>query len=108
IEGGALIINDPDLVRPVQVAIDKGTNRAEFEARRVTSYEWAGPGSAWRMPDPAVSMLARELGRRHRIQGVRQHVWERYRSELETWATTTGARLPLVPEGSQHPAHIFW
>jgi dTDP-4-amino-4,6-dideoxygalactose transaminase len=108
IEGGALIVNDPDLVPAVHVAIDKGTNRAEFEAMRVRSYEWAGPGSAWRMPDPSVSILADELGRRHQIQAVRHRVWARYRSELEPWAEQTGARLPFLPDACEHPAHLFW
>lgn len=107
-EGGALVVNDPDLVSPMEVVLDKGTNRAEFDSGRVDSYEWCGPGSAWRLPAPAVPILAAELTRRSAIQARRHAVWDRYRSGLAEWADAVGARLPTVPEPAAHPAHLFW
>lgn len=108
IDGGAIVVNDPELVGAVRVAIDKGTNRAEFEQGRVTSYEWSGPGSAWRMPDPMVAVLDLQLSQRDEIQRVRQHAWARYANELKEWAHAIGARLPEVPEWADHPAHLYW
>lgn len=108
IEGGAIVVNDPGLVESVQVALEKGTNRVAFESGRVRSYEWVGPGSAWRLPEPAVGMLADQLEHRDHIQRVRHHVWARYHAELADWAATVGARLPTIPAGVQHPAHLFW
>ena len=107
-EGGAIVVNDPALVEDVRTAIDKGTNRVAFETGRVTSYEWTGPGSSWRMPDPMVVLLAEQLQRHEEIQRVRHHVWARYHHELAAWAERVGAVLPMVPRGCEHPAHIFW
>lgn len=108
VDGGALVINRPELVEPALVAIDKGTNRVAFERGSVASYEWTGLGSAWRMSDPSVAMLAHDLSRRDEIQRVRHHVWNRYRTELSDWASEVGARLPVVPQRCAHPAHLFW
>lgn len=108
IDGGALVVNSPELVEPSLVAIDKGTNRAAFDEGRVTSYEWCGPGSAWRMPDPMVQLLAAQLEQADGMQRVRHHVWGRYHRELADWAGELGAALPVVPDGCEHPAHLYW
>lgn len=108
VDGGALVVNDPDLVDTAIVAIDKGTNRVAFEEGRVRSYEWSGPGSAWRMPDPMVAVLAGQLAERDRIQAARHRAWSRYAAELRDWAGQVGATLPTVAAGVEHPAHIFW
>lgn len=107
-EGGALVVNDPELVAPMEVLLDKGTNRAQFEAGRVDAYEWCGTGSAWRLPASAVPVLEAELAQRSAIQARRHAIWDRYRSGLDEWASTVGARLPTVPEPAAHPAHLFW
>lgn len=108
VDGGALVVNRPELVERSLVAIDKGTNRVAFERGAVASYEWTGLGSAWRMPDPSVAVLAQDLARRDEIQRVRHHVWDRYHRELASWAASTGTRQPTVPPGCVHPAHIYW
>jgi dTDP-4-amino-4,6-dideoxygalactose transaminase len=108
VDGGAVVVNEAELVERVQVAIDKGTNRAAFEEGRVTSYEWTGPGSAWRMPDPMVALLAAQLEHRDEIQRARHHAWNRYHRELTEWADRAGVRLPSIPDGCIHPAHLYW
>lgn len=107
VDGGAIVVNRGDMVEAARVAVDKGTNRAAYDQGRVTSYEWSGLGSAWRMSDPMVELLAAELEQREQIQKVRQHVWSRYRSELAEWAARVGASLAAIPEGCEHPAHLF-
>jgi dTDP-4-amino-4,6-dideoxygalactose transaminase len=42
------------------------------------------------------------------IQERRQALWARYAEALAPWAPDAGARLPVVPAGCQHPAHIFY
>lgn len=108
VEGGALILNDPTLRSAADVALDKGTNRADFEAGVVDSYEWSGPGSAWRLPDPLVAHLAQQLARSDEIQARRHRVWTMYWHRLADWADRIGAGLPVVPQGREHPAHLFW
>ena len=108
IDGGALVVNDPALIESARVALDKGTNRVDFDEGRVSSYDWTGPGSAWRLSDGLIGVLAGQLERRDEVQTRRTAVWNRYATELASWAGSTGARLPLVPDGVDHPAHLFW
>jgi dTDP-4-amino-4,6-dideoxygalactose transaminase len=107
-EGGALIVNDPELVDRVDVALDKGTDRARFEAGEIPAYDWVGIGSSWRMSDPHVELLAASLSQREAIQRRRHEIWQSYRSGLSSWAERTGSRLPHIDERAEHPAHLFW
>jgi dTDP-4-amino-4,6-dideoxygalactose transaminase len=108
VEGGALVVNDPELVDAAMVAVDKGTDRYLMEAGAATTYEWAGPGSAWRMADPMVTLLDAQLDRAEEIQARRQDVWAAYRSQLDGWAGAHGVGLPEVRDGVEQPAHLFW
>lgn len=107
-DGGALVLNDPALGEAVSVALDKGTNRMAFQRGDVGSYEWSGPGSAWRLAEPLVDILAEQLRLRDQIQSTRHRIWDAYRNALVDWAERVGARLPHVPPEAGHPAHLFW
>lgn len=108
IDGGALVVNDPSMVERTQIALDKGTNRAAFEAGRVASYEWSGPGSSWRMSEPLLAAFAEQLRQAPSMQARRHEVWDRYATELGPWAELHGVALPYVPPRAHHPAHLFW
>jgi dTDP-4-amino-4,6-dideoxygalactose transaminase len=108
LDGGALVVNDPADVDRALVAVDKGTNRVAFDEGLVRFYEWAGLGSAWRMPEAALRYLAEELAQAEAVQARRLAVWDRYRAELAGWADGAGVGLPVVPEGRRSPAHLFF
>lgn len=107
-DGGALVMNDPATVERARIALDKGTNRADFEAGVVASYEWSGVGSAWRLADPFVTLLAERIDMRGQIQARRHELWDSYARSLGRWAELNGAGLMRVPPDAVHPAHIFW
>lgn len=107
-DGGALVINDEALVDRVTVVLDKGTNRAAYERGSVTSYEWSGPGSAWRLTGSLVGLLAEQLEQSDEIQSVRHRVWDAYAAGLTDWADRTATRLPEIRGGVEHPAHLYW
>jgi len=108
IEGGALLVNRPLDVARATIAVDKGTDRAEFDSGRKEFYEWAGPGSALRMSEPAVQLLAPAIVHAEEVQPRRMDVWSRLADELRPWAAQVGASLPVVPAGRRHPAHLFY
>ncbi len=107
-EGGALVVNDPDLLAAAEVSLDKGNDRAAFDSGLVPAYQWSGPGSAWRMPEESVALLARSLEGAAERQRHRHRVWSRYHESLADWAPAVGARLPSIPPGAEHPAHLYW
>ena len=108
IDGGALVVNDPADVDRTRMLLDKGTDRQAFEDGSVPAYQWQGLGSAWRMHEAAVHLLAAELDRAAAGQACRHQVWDRYVEALAPWAAARSVGLPVVGPGRAHPAHLFW
>jgi dTDP-4-amino-4,6-dideoxygalactose transaminase len=107
-EGGALIINDARLVERAEIVREKGTNRSRFFRGEVDRYTWVDLGSSYLPSDLLAAYLAAQLEAREAIQARRHAIWRRYADDLAGWAASLGARLPRVPEGCGHPAHLFY
>ena len=107
-EGGALLVNDPDLLERAEVAQDKGTNRAQFMAGKVDSYTWVGLGSSYLLGEYPAAALWANLEDRDNIQRRRQEIWQRYHHELRDWAQRHGIAQTTVPADCQHPAHLYY
>jgi dTDP-4-amino-4,6-dideoxygalactose transaminase len=107
-EGGALMINDVGYVDRAEIIREKGTNRTRFYRGQVDKYTWCDVGSSYLPSDILAAYLLAQLESHAEIQERRHTLWARYESGLETWASTTGARLPVVPPECRHPAHIFY
>jgi dTDP-4-amino-4,6-dideoxygalactose transaminase len=107
-EGGALLINDPAYVERAEIIREKGTNRTRFYRGLVDKYTWCDVGSSYLPSDILAAYLLAQLESHAEIQARRQAIWARYAEGLADWAQQAGARLPTVPEGCTHPAHIFY
>jgi dTDP-4-amino-4,6-dideoxygalactose transaminase len=107
-EGGALLVNDAALVARAEVVREKGTNRARFFRGEIDRYTWVDLGSSYLPSDLLAAYLAAQLESRDDIQRRRHRIWSRYASELKSWADARGVRLPVVPAGRGHPAHMFY
>ncbi len=107
-EGGALVINDQDLVLPAEIAREKGTNRSQFFRGLVDKYTWVGLGSSWLASEFTAAALLAGLENAPWTQERRHFIWNTYFVELADWAASEGVRLPVVPSASAHPAHIFY
>lgn len=106
-EGGALLVNDDSLIARAEVIREKGTNRSRFFRGEIDRYTWVDVGSSYLPSDLLAAYLAAQLEARDDIQRTRHHIWSRYAAELQGWARALGVRLPVVPPGREHPAHIF-
>ena len=107
-EGGALVINDPGLVERAEMALEKGTDRRRFQRGETSRYTWVELGSSHAPAELLAAVLLGELEARDEIQRSRMQLWQRYATELSGWAEARGARLPVVPGGCEHPAHLFY
>jgi dTDP-4-amino-4,6-dideoxygalactose transaminase len=107
-EGGALMINDPRYVDRAEVIREKGTNRTRFYRGQVDKYTWCDIGSSYLPSDILAAYLLAQLEAHAEIQARRHAIWARYAEALAPWAEQSGARLPVVPEECEHPAHIFY
>ena len=107
-EGGALLLNDPALVDRAEVIREKGTNRSSFFRGEVDRYTWVDLGSSYLPSDILAAFLCAQLEAREEIQARRQHIWNRYHTELSNWCTDRQVRMPVVPEHCEHPWHMFY
>jgi dTDP-4-amino-4,6-dideoxygalactose transaminase len=91
-----------------EVIREKGTNRSRFFRGEIDRYTWVDVGSSYLPSDLLAAYLAAQLEARDEIQRKRHHLWSRYSTDLQGWAEANSVRLPVVPEGREHPAHIFY
>jgi len=107
-EGGALVVNDRDLVERALVIREKGTNRSQFFRGQVDKYTWVDIGSSYLPSDLLAAFLLAQLEGRDQIQRKRQHIWETYKEELNNWAGERNVRLPVVPRECEQAFHMFY
>ena len=107
-EGGALIVNDEELVERAEIVREKGTNRSRFLRGQVDKYTWVDLGSSHLPSDILAAFLQAQLESREKIQEKRKRLWTRYREGLGVWANTRGVGLPKVPPECEQAYHMFY
>lgn len=107
-EGGALLINDEQLIARAEMIREKGTNRARFFRGEVDKYTWVDLGSSYAPSDILAAYLLAQLEAREKIQQLRKDIWDFYAGHLAEWADRCGARLPVVPGHTDQTYHMFY
>jgi len=107
-EGGALLINDPDLIERAEIIREKGTNRSRFFRGQVDKYTWVDVGSSFLPSDILAAFLYAQLEAREEIQAKRQRIWLYYWAALAEWSETHEVRLPIVPNHCAQAYHMFY
>jgi len=107
-EGGALLINDPELVERAEIIREKGTNRSRFFRGQVDKYTWVDLGSSYLPSDILAAFLYGQLEQRERIQSHREALWNTYNLALKDWAQKNGVQLPTVPDHNGQAYHMFY
>jgi dTDP-4-amino-4,6-dideoxygalactose transaminase len=107
-EGGALLINRPDLVERAEIIREKGTDRSRFFRGFVDKYTWTDYGSSYLLADLLAAALSAQFDEAERIQTARHRIWARYADGLGRWAAEYSVQLPRIPPGCDHTAHVFF
>ena len=107
-EGGALVVNDPELAERALIIREKGTNRNQFFRGQVDKYTWVDVGSSYLPSDLLAAFLLAQLESRHDIQKKRRRVWEYYSQHLQSWAQENSVGLPFVPPHCEQAFHMFY
>ena len=103
-EGGALLINDPALVRQAEIVRDKGTDRSDFLRRQIDKYQWRALGSSYQLSELASAVLSAQLERTDALNTKRMTLWQRYDAALKA---DNRIQTPSVPKQAGHNAHIY-
>jgi dTDP-4-amino-4,6-dideoxygalactose transaminase len=107
-EGGALLVQDPELLARAEIVRDKGTNRARFWRGEIDKYTWVDEGSSYLPSDILAAVLCAQLEGFDDIQTRRMHVWDRYSAELADWASSADVDRMWIPPECSHPAHLYF
>jgi dTDP-4-amino-4,6-dideoxygalactose transaminase len=107
-EGGALIVNDADLIERALVLREKGTNRSRFFRGEVDKYTWVDLGSSYLPSDLLAAFLLAQFEGKEEIQKKRQRIWNSYYESLAGWAESNGVQLPVVPADCEQAYHMFY
>jgi dTDP-4-amino-4,6-dideoxygalactose transaminase len=107
-EGGALLINRPELVDRAEILREKGTNRSRFFRGMVDKYTWVDIGSSYVLSDVLAAFLFAQLEVSGQIQAQRKQIWQAYDQNLKSWARANGVQTPTVPEYCEQPYHMYY
>ncbi|MFQ5508343.1 MAG: dTDP-4-amino-4,6-dideoxygalactose transaminase [Leptospirillia bacterium] len=107
-EGGALLVNDPALAERAEIIWEKGTNRRQFFRGQVDKYTWSDVGSSFLPSDLVAAFLLAQLESGEEITRFRLAVWERYHTAFADLEAAGKVRRPIVPEGCEHNAHMYY
>lgn len=107
-QGGAVVINQRELVDRAEVIYDNGTNRVQFLRGEIQQYEWQDVGSNYVMSECLAALLWSHLEMSDVIQQRRREIWHRYHAQLQELAAATGAfDVPIIPAGCEINGHIY-
>lgn len=107
-EGGAILINDPADVERAEIIREKGTNRKRFLQGKVDKYTWVSKGSSFLPSDINAAYLLPQLEMADEIDQNRLAAWDTYYRELKPLEDAGKIELPVIPEGCEHNAHMFY
>ena len=107
-EGGALLINRPDLVERAEIIREKGTNRSQFFRGEVDKYTWVDLGSSFLPSEMVAAFLAAQLEEAEQITDRRLALWSGYHDAFADLEHRELCRRPIVPEHCQHSAHAYY
>jgi dTDP-4-amino-4,6-dideoxygalactose transaminase len=107
-EGGALAINDPDLVERAEIVQEKGTDRSQFFRKEIDKYTWQDLGSSYLLSEVGAAFLWAQLERLDEITAERREIWTRYHEAFADLEQTGVVRRPIVPQGCEHSGHLYY
>lgn len=107
-EGGALLINDENMIERAEIIREKGTDRSKFFRGQIDKYTWVDFGSSYLPSELNAAYLYAQLEEADKINDQRLHCWNRYYKNLNDLAEAGIIKLPFVPPYCKHNAHMFY
>ena len=107
-EGGALLINDPELVDKARIIWHKGTNRDAFNRGATDKYTWMDQGSSFLPSELTAAFLFGQLEQAAKIIDHRLAIRSLYRESLKVLCDMDLVRCPPVNNGGKENGHLFY
>lgn len=107
-EGGALIINDPDLVERASYIQEKGTDRTSVIKGLKSKYRWVDKGSSFLLSNIQGAMLYAQLEAMDEIISLRSKITAAYRELFAPYAHAGCVSFPHPPPHVEINHHKFF
>jgi len=107
-EGGALLINDDELIERAAILWEKGTNRKQFFSGQVDKYTWVDKGSSFLPSEIVAAFLLAQLEQAEQITKKRVEIWNAYNTLLEPLEKKGLLRRPIVPDECIQNGHMYY
>lgn len=107
-EGGAIVINNPNMVERAEIIWEKGTNRSQFFRGEVDKYTWVDIGSSFLPSDILAAFLYAQLENMTLINQKRGEIFDFYYRELIPLANNGMLRIPYVSVDCEANSHLFY
>lgn len=107
-EGGALLVNRPDLITQAEIIREKGTDRSQFFRGEKSKYTWQEAGSSFLPGELIAAFLYAQLEESEAITRRRLSSWDVYHKAFEDMEREDLIRRPVIPAECQHNAHMYY
>ncbi|MCD7880932.1 MAG: dTDP-4-amino-4,6-dideoxygalactose transaminase [Clostridiales bacterium] len=106
-EGGAVLVNHPELIEKAETIREKGTNRSRFLRGQGDKYTWVEYGSSYLPSDINAAHLLAQLEMADEINRDRLASWHYYEEGLAPLRDAGELRFLEPPAECAHNAHMF-
>ncbi|MBU0912333.1 MAG: dTDP-4-amino-4,6-dideoxygalactose transaminase [Gammaproteobacteria bacterium] len=107
-EGGALLLNQPELILRAEIIREKGTNRSQFFRGEIDKYTWHEHGSSFLPGELISAFLWAQLEQAEAITEARMRSWQLYHNLLEPLEKKGLLRRPIISDDCEHNAHMYY
>ncbi|MGY2398108.1 dTDP-4-amino-4,6-dideoxygalactose transaminase [Pseudomonas sp. SDO5271_S396] len=107
-EGGALLVNDPELSLRAEIIREKGTDRSRFFRGEVDKYTWQEVGSSFLPGELSAAFLWAQFEEAYSITARRLDVWNYYHAAFASLEAQGVLRRPIIPAECEHNAHMYY
>ncbi len=107
-EGGAILVQAPELVERAEIIWEKGTNRRAFFRGEVDKYTWVDLGSSFLPSELTAAFLYAQLEHAQEITDRRRELCRQYRERLLELERQGHVSLPFMPEDCVTSGHVFY
>ena len=107
-EGGAFLVNDARFAERAEILREKGTNRSQFFRGQVDKYTWVDVGSSYLTGEVVAAFLWAQMEEAGAITEKRLAIWKDYHDALAPLEAAGVLRRPIIPDGCQHNAHMYY
>jgi dTDP-4-amino-4,6-dideoxygalactose transaminase len=107
-EGGALLVNDGQLIERAEIVREKGTNRTAFMHGAVDKYAWVDIGSSYLPGEISAGFLLAQMEEAWTITGRRLEYWNTYHEAFAADERLGRCIRPIVPAHCRHNAHMYF